>query len=348
MLDITTTTIDKVSIHHVGNKNNEEPLLVSKRELQLVDQRLDELLKRYFLHQFKTEEFYSFTFSNNDFTLNPLFQFAEKIFNNLNDFHSVSRDIAQHLYEVSNHPQIKEGDLFVVHFTDLVVVDEVVNCIGIFKSENRHTFLKLNVSDGQFLLDYEDGINIDKLDKGCLIYNTDKEIGYKVSIIDNTSKAAEAQFWCDSFLTLRAFDDNYYKTKSFLAMAKDFVVKELPTESEVSKTEQIKMMNRSIEYFKNKDTFNREEFEDVVFQDKSVIHSFREYDAALRQSRDVDFIDDFEISSKAVRRQEKMYKTVLKLDNNFHIYIHRETDMLEHGTAPDGRKYYKLYYHEES
>ena len=43
----------------------------------------------------------------------------------------------------------------------------------------------------------------------------------------------------------------------------------------------------------------------------------------------------------------RVYKSVLKLDRNFHIYIHGNTDLIEKGIDDDGRKYYKIYYQEE-
>jgi hypothetical protein len=39
---------------------------------------------------------------------------------------------------------------------------------------------------------------------------------------------------------------------------------------------------------------------------------------------------------------------VLKLDKNFHIYIHGGRDMIERGVDESGRKYYKIYYNEEA
>jgi len=39
---------------------------------------------------------------------------------------------------------------------------------------------------------------------------------------------------------------------------------------------------------------------------------------------------------------------VLKLDKNFHIYIHGNKELIERGTDPDGRKYYKIYFEQES
>ncbi|MDR0604368.1 MAG: hypothetical protein LBG80_08720 [Bacteroidales bacterium] len=39
----------------------------------------------------------------------------------------------------------------------------------------------------------EKGININKLDKGCLIFNTERENGYIVAVVDNTNKGTDAQ-----------------------------------------------------------------------------------------------------------------------------------------------------------
>ena len=54
--------------------------------------------------------------------------------------------------------------------------------------------------------------------------------------------------------------------------------------------------------------------------------------------------DNFEISAQAVKQQARAFKSVLKLDKNFHIYIHGNREMIEQGIDENGRKYYKIYY----
>ena len=49
-----------------------------------------------------------------------------------------------------------------------------------------------------------------------------------------------------------------------------------------------------------------------------------------------------------MKKQAKIFKSVLKLDNNFHIYIHGKRELIEQGVDPNGRKFYKIYYEEES
>ncbi len=348
MLDFTNTNINHLSVHPVGNKANGELLKLSKQELEIADIPLKNLLFRFFLSPFSGADFYNFTSSNQDFKLNPLYSYCKHLFEQKHNFHHISIDIAKHLFEASHHPQIKSGDLFVAFFTNLSVNGHVLNAIGIFKSENRQSFLQVNASDSsQFSLQANEGINIEKLDKGCLIYSTDEEKGYKISIVDKSNKGPEAQYWRDNFLMIRPCNDDYHQTKDFLSLTKTFVTAGLAEDFEVNKSDQIDMLNRSMEYFKTHESFNKGEFEREVLQDKEVIKSFRKFDEIYREDNEVAFPDNFDISETAVKKQAKVFKSVLKLDKNFHIYIHGNKEMIEQGVEKDGRKFYKIYYKEE-
>jgi 37-kD nucleoid-associated bacterial protein len=347
MIDYTDCNLEKVSVHQVGNKTREEGLFLSKSELAISNEMLLSLVKQYFLSPFSQPEFYSFTFSNQDHTLNPLFGFATQVFESKNLFHPVSVNIAKHLYELSVHPQIKSGDLFLGYFTNIEVEGEIVNALGIFKSENRQPFLKLDSSSADFTLQYENGINVEKLDKGCLIFNVEKESGYKICIIDKSNKASEAQYWKDLFVMVKTRDDGYHHTQQFLEMTKNYVTNQFGDDFEVSKTDQIDVLNRSIDYFKKKDSFDRQNFETEVLQEPEIIESFRKFNDNYQEVNDMPRTDNFGISSFAVRRQARVFKSVLKLDKNFHIYIHGDKELIERGVDEDGRKYYKIYYKEE-
>ncbi|HEU4497107.1 MAG TPA: nucleoid-associated protein [Flavobacterium sp.] len=349
MLDFTNCNILDVIAHQVGNQTNDEELILSTSLLNTEDARLRELLIKYFLYPFKdVEEFYSFTFSDEDFTLNPLYQYAISIFSEKKSFKIKSESIAKHLYEIALHPQIKSGDLFVVTFENISVNGELVNALGFFKSENRQEFLQLNKNSKEFSLRYDDGINIDKLDKGCLIFNTEKENGYRICVIDKSNKSNDAQYWVNFFLNIKPIKTNFHQTNQFLGIAKQFVTKQLDENFEVSKTDKIDYLNRSVDYFKTHDNFDKQEFEKEVFGDKNVIKSFQQFDETYRQENEVELADNFEISAQAVKKQARVFKNVLKLDKNFHIYIHGNREMIEQGIDEDGRKYYKIYYENEA
>ena len=101
------------------------------------------------------------------------------------------------------------------------------------------------------------------------------------------------------------------------------------------------LLNRSVYYFKK-----HESFENEVLQGKNIVSSFKKFDAAYSQDNEI--AHDFSISAQAVKKQERAFKSVLKLDKNFHIYIHGDRQLIKQGTDTDGRKFYKIYYKDES
>lgn len=348
MIDYSNCIINTVSVHRIGNKTNGDDLKLSKSPIDTSDELLTDLLMRFFLFPMTSNELFNFTFTNDDFTLNPIYTYATQLFDNPKTFHKQTVNIGKHLYEVSNHPQIKAGDLFITHFTDVSVDGVGMDAIGIFKSENKQSFLKLDARGEEFSLDFEDGINIEKLDKGCLIFNTDRENGLKICIVDKSNKSSEAQFWKDIFLMLRPCVNEYHYTKQFMDITKNYVTQKFTEEFEVTKADQIDVLNRSMNYFKTHDTFDKQEFEEEVLQDKGVIKSFRNFDDNFREAHSIELEDSFEISTPAVKKQARLFKSVLKLDKNFHIYIHGDKELIEQGVDSDGRKFYKIYYKEES
>jgi hypothetical protein len=107
------------SAHTLGNKTNGEDLIVSRAELDLPDDDLRSQLTTSFLGAFNSAEYYHFTSTDGDFRHNPMFQWTKEIFASADQFHLKSVSIAKHLYEVSVHPLIKSGDLFVVLFSNI-------------------------------------------------------------------------------------------------------------------------------------------------------------------------------------------------------------------------------------
>ncbi|MEZ4804375.1 MAG: nucleoid-associated protein [Bacteroidia bacterium] len=348
MINHVNARLDIVSVHNVGNVTNGEDILLSKTPLEHIEPETDELLKKYFMNGFQTPEYFNFTFSNNDHSLNPLYQFAKDMFEGHSNFHTNTVHIAKHLYESSKHPMIKSGDLFVAYISNIEIDHVKVDAIGLFKSENKNNFLKLENDKQNFSLHKLSGIQIDKPDKGCLIFNTDEDEGYKVCIIDKTNKGEEAAFWKDEFLKLSSCKDEFHQTRDFLNIAKNYVTSQFTEEFEINKTEQIDLLNRSMEYFKTRDNFDKTEFEEEVFQDPAVIESFRKYDNQYRTDNEIEVLDQFDIDLTAVKKQARVFKSILKLDKNFHIYIHGNKNMIEQGVEKDGRKFYKIYYENEA
>jgi len=335
-----------LSIHLVGNKSLDQDLVLSQQSI-LLDEEMNSLLDFYFLKPFQQSEYYRFD-HHSDVALNEVFQYVSNIFDNPENLHEQSVSLAKHLYECSTHPNIKAGEFYVVYFSDCVLEDEVTDAIGLFKTENKDTFLQVKEQNLAFAITSQEGIHINKLDKGCLIYNSNKENGYLLSIVDNTNKGNDAQFWKDDFLNIIQVQNIYTHTQEMMQMAKKFVVDQLPQEYEISKADQIDLLNKSVDYFKQRETFDKVEFEQEVFAPAGVVQSFREYDQQYTEKHELEIEDQFVLSPQAVKKQARIFKSVLKLDKNFHIYIHGKRDWIEKGVDEDGRKFYKIFYENEA
>ena len=116
----------------------------------------------------------------------------------------------------------------------------------------------------------------------------------------------------------------------------------------MSKAHKIDLLNRSVDYFKKGDQFDKEEFEQDVLFHPNVIESFQKFDRNYRRENELELADNFDISAQAVKQQARAFKSVLKLDKNFHIYIHGNRELIEQGIDENGRKYYKIYYEREA
>ncbi|WP_196888293.1 nucleoid-associated protein [Aureivirga sp. CE67] len=345
MIEFSEVKLESFCVHQVGNKLRDEDLKISKENSSFEDTETESYLLKYFLSPFKDNEIYNFTHSS-ELEMNEIYTLSKRLFSSPENLYDTSIAVSKRLYEKSVHPKVNEGDFCVCYFKNCLVEGVVCDAIGLFKSEVKDVFLKINSSENQRNVAHERGINIQKLDKGCLIFNLEAENGFKVCIVD--TKSRDSQYWKEDFLKIKPASDEYHTTNDFLSITKQFLTKQLPNDFEVSKSEQIDLLNKSVAYFKENEYFDKEEFEETVFEDENVIESFREYDTNYREENELEEIANFEISPSAVKKQSRAFKRVLKLDSNFDIYIKGDKNMIEKGVDDRGRKYYKIYYEEEN
>jgi hypothetical protein len=345
MIDFTGVKLQSIVTHFVGNKLRDERIKVSSGEVNIVEGDTEKYLLKYFLSSFQDNE--KFNFSNpTELSLNAVYTLISRIFSNTDSFYDNTIEISKHLYESSTHPKVNAGEFTICLFENIFLDGIETKAIGLFKTEVKDVFLKFDPTKDNYTIKYENGVNIGKLDKGCIIFDVKVESGYTVCIVDS-NKSNDTQYWKDDFLSIRPSADNYHFTKNFLSITKDFVTKQLSEEFEVSKADKIDLLNRSVDYFKNNEKFDKQEFEKKVFEDDSLIASFQNFDKTFRKDNEIAPSENFEISDKAVKKQARVFKSVLKLDKNFHIYIHGDKKLIENGTDESGRKFYKIYYEEE-
>lgn len=344
-MDINNIEIKNCIIHRVGNKGRDEELLLSQHEIDL-DEKTRKQLNQFFLNSFKADdELHQFT-HDIDLSMNEVYVCSNNIIAG-EDFELNSQNIAKHLFSQTMNPSIKNGDLFVTLLTGITMDGEILKGIGIFKSERKDTFMEVdNVSASQISLRLQKGIAKNKLDKGCIIVGEDFQTGMRVFSYEHNN--ADADYWRNKFLSIIPKEDAYQETKQFFTKYKDYVSTELVENVEVTKAQQIDLVNRTVEYFDNNEEFDKVDFERSVLEDDTIIESFQTFHNKL-EKEDAAIADNFVISRSAVKKQKKSIKSVLKLDKNFHIYVHGNRDLIEHGYDEErGKRFYKVFFDEET
>ncbi len=342
MIQLSSLNIQKLVLHNVGNKFNDDGMLLSKKEL-IFDDLISALLSKYFSNSFKIEQLYRF-YNDVDISFNEVNGIASSIFDNPECMYEQSINLAKHLYEKSNHPKVKGGDFYVVYFKGCIIDGKTVDAIGLFKSENKDIFLKVYPSGDSFEIESQQGVNINKLDKGCLIFNTDKENGYMVAVVDNTNKGTEARYWIDNFLHIRHRKDSYNQTQNMLSICKNFISKHPDNNGKINK---VILMNRSVEALKN-NSVNIESFAENVFKRPELVSGFKQFKENYQKEREIEIDETFTTDLQAIKRKATGSMTTIKLDKNFDINIHGGEQYIERGyDERRGLNYYQLFFKEE-
>lgn len=348
MIDVSQIQLERLVVHLVGSAMQGESLTLSKHEITGLNEDLQNVLTNYFMQSFRHEALYTFTHHNN-LDLNEIYYASKNIFADPSALLKSSGDIAKHLYQCAQHPKISGGELYVAYFSHAVIEDEVVEVIGIFKSDQKSTFIKVALEGDRPQLILDKGSDLNKLNKGALIINTMAGDGYMISLVDNLGRGFDAQYWKDDFLKVTPLNTSFHQTYNYLNLCKGFVKDKIEEELPISKADKIDLLNRSLDFFKSKKAFDQAEYNEKVLQDPKYVDLFESYKADREVELGSLYEDTFDINETAVKQQGRIFKSVLKLDKNFHIYIHGNRTFIEKGyDQTKNLNYYKLYYREEN
>jgi hypothetical protein len=339
MVNGREAVVEKFTLQHVAADPTDNILAEEVEQWEGEDEQ--EYLRKLFLRAFATTVQTSMFTHPVDMEYNVLRGLCERIAAK-DDFVECSVAIARHLISVSGHHNIKSGDLFVVKFREVEFQARAFEAVGIFKFDEKESFLESRRSGGRLEMDLRRGLGSGKPNKGCLVIFTDEEP--TLFILDDNPNT---EYWQKDFIGHKPKNDHVNSTSHILELTKDFITKQLPQNYEIPKADQIDLLNRSVQYFKSNTDFDRDAFEQEVFQEEGVIRSFQQFGERFKESRELDILDNFEISAQAVKKQARIFKSVIKLDKNFHIYIHGDRNKIEQGVDETGRKFYKIYYEEE-
>jgi hypothetical protein len=344
MINIQNASLAGVYMHFIPNSEGASSPEFCAKDLLLPPDIQDSLLK-YFTQNFKEPLFFNFTYTNEDFVLNPVFNYVGNVFDDPDMLFESSLKIARILHDKSRHPFIKSGELIVAHIQNILVDDEMVDAVAIFKMENSTSIIHVDRDGIKIDLTEVDGFALNKIDKACLILDTDREIGFKILNVDFSNKNQEAAYWREEFLHLTPASNDYADTTDFIKLTAKFVKSNFNPDDNTKKAE---ILKKSEKFLQNNETFEEQEYIDSVLEDTTLARDFAEFKRDEEISRNKPYSSEFEVSEYALKKHSKIFKSIIKLDKNFHIYVHGAADKIVKGVDENGQKYYMLYYNEES
>ena len=347
MLNTKRTLIESITLQKVGSKLREEINVLANQEQQLTQEE-EKALKGLFLSSVKAATELQKFDHHIGLEYNTVYNLTAKYFAGEQDFVPFSNSVLSHLYEVSNHPQIKTGELFVVEFQDLEYNDIVTTGIGIFKIEKKMDYLNFNHRPEGVDFIIEKGVKLQKIDKGCLILNTEKDDGFRVLSVDNNFY--DAAYWKQSFLGLEEVKNDSYQTRHYLNLIKDFSANLIEENDSYAQKD---FLNQTMRVFNDNEFINKEIIEEELLAPFDVSDKFEEYKENYKTANQVELDESFNISEVTLRKEKKKIKSEISLDTRIQIKIDVEEidtvkDNMERGYDDEKKMhFYKVFFNEE-
>lgn len=351
----TSAAATRLVLAKVGHPQRNEPLQTSKQVLAVAEDD-QETLTALFLKPFKNLSGYRFS-HHASLEQHEMNACAKAIFESNDNLLEKGCEIAKRLYAKSSHPNIKSGDLCIAWVDDIQINDETVRGICILKSESVVPFLSISDRDGDLRLRTEQGINPEKIDKGCLILDHHASKGYYVLTFDRSG--TDSRFWVRDFLGVVPITDSPFLTNKYADMAVAFVKQEekekLENASDDSSPpwETGHAAREALAYFEGKEKFSLQEFEEQVLRTPEAVSKFKQHRAKMEEEQGQSFEDEFDISKKHLGKAKRRTAMVMKLDSGVEIHIKPAT-----ATAPEpvmergfddqkGMKFIKVFFHKD-
>ncbi len=343
----TRAQIQGLALARLGNPLRNGTLQTS-RELCRFDPSEAELLTHCFLKPFRTLEEHRF-FHEQSLGENQVYQWARTVFRQPERLLETSASLARRLFEKSDHPNIKPGDLCVSLVEGLMVHGRDCQGLCVVKCENTVPFLEISVRDGDLRLLTHEGIYPDKIDKGCLIFNEREEEGFSVLVFDKGG--ADPLFWNRQFLGLTPRTNEDFLTKRYSELCLEFAKRGLPPST--PQESRYQLANRAVNYLVGADEFDRDAFERTTFREPNMIDQFQTFKTNYESDHGFRLDEGFTVSKDIARKAKQRLKGTLRLDTGVEIrfrsdFIDQSESLCEQGFDEErGMRFVKILYHEE-
>lgn len=306
MYDISSSNIDKLIIHKVGNKLRADNLTLSESLTPSSNDINDLLLRNYLKPIIIKNNSYEF-FHDSDINLNEIFHFSNEIFKNRELFIENSRNIAKSLYNASTHPNISSGELIIVLYNNIKIEENLHFAIGLYKTEIKENYLEIEQKNEQLTINNKTGISVNKLQKAALILDNNE-----VFAIDTLSQ--KTKYWFNDFLQIRM-----RKTPNNNASIANKILQKVFTEIK-KPDEAIKLTNELSDKINSEENLKIEDLRDIS---KKYINenSFDEIIEKVSTKEDISIELTDDINSEYLQKLNKRKKQKIKIVKDIELMI---------------------------
>lgn len=333
MLEVSESKLTKYAVHYVG-----DTLVMGEEAMSQPDVLLEAAFTQLAFGKLDLEQQYEF-FHETNIGLNEIYTYVKSIFDEEDSFLEQSKHIATHLHSASQHPNIKPGELFIGFFDNCYWHSEVKKVLAIVKIDEKEIFLDVKNEQNKMTVSGIDGVNVKKSNNIAVIVDMGQDEPPAVFI--KTKRKEDVVYWQERFLKIKAADEHYYKTNLALTECKKIILKE----ESFTNTEKLSLLNKTLDYFRNEEEFQVNNFIESVFEKAEPVQK----DIIINTVKPYETI----ISESAIAKVEKTYKRKIKLDDNIEIQVNvrdieEVEELIEVGyDEATNRKFYKIYFQEE-
>ena len=333
-MSIKVKGIKKATIQVVGNKTRGEGLSAASVLADVSGS--SEFLTKLVEKSFTMDDLKRFSYIES-VELNPVYQFVSKMFDDKEAFLKQSVNIATFLYDQSVHPNIRNGELYVL-LLECEYKKETVEAVAILKSEKKDPFLATDNDGMEISVKTIYGTGLKGLDKGCLVLNVERENGYVVGTVDNTNNGSDAQYWTDSFLHVTNCDDDYHETVKLPEMLTAFS-KQV---AEQNAAEGAVVAKKATELLKKGEAVQVEELTDKICATDEQREQFVTFRQEFEDAHG-EIADEVNVVAKAASRKPVTRMNMLRVGDVFEVKVLTPEARMEQGKDDAGR-YWKLYW----
>lgn len=329
------------TVQMVGNKANGDGISFSSKteDLSFASEFLTLLVRNVF----KFDVLSQFDYIDS-LDLNPTYRFVKTIFEKEDEFVKQSNNLARHLYDQSNHPNIKNGEFYIIYLADCIIDNDSVDGILLLKTEIKDRFLTVANENGNLSIVSQVGISTKHIDKGCFILNTKADDGYILSIVDTSTIKMDGLYWTNNFLYAKKIVNDFQLTRditSFCSSAIHQIAKQYPEKivglAKAARNVALMLQNDGV-------MINTSEMLSALSVDAEIANQLSNYKRDY-ENKNGEISDSFLCVSNAAKRKAITKANLIKLGSDFEVKVLDPSADIEQGYNKEKRKnYIKLYY----